>query len=519
MVAITQPVRRLVDAYQKHLADKRDYGNEPVISVDEIATKVATFYERVRNLIDYHEAHLLRKRVIGRALKRRIFLKNINGKDVAEPLIKEVIRSGYLRNNAIVELKIGEVQKVIDSVLFTMDHLKGVGVRNEELFQWFLGVAVCVIEETLVPPTREKMLADCMFSSMRERIEFRDGEITDADRDTLLFIAVQRSLLRVDEDQLHCRLLDSLYPNWTEFSNTELAEFAGTLPIVRERITSYSKHKLLPLFLLCCNKYAFLFRIIGDIVFGGKGFEELQGEVSIAYKERYTKKKQQLFRLAFFSVISFFLSKVLIAFAIEYPIDSYILGHFSFAHTIINILVPPFLMLLIVAVVNMPSEQNVKLVTTEIESLVYGDPVHTYAINIPKKQHWFLRFFVQFSYFAVFSVSLYYIVLFLTALGFSIANVVVFVLFTSLIAATGVRIYNRSREISLEEKRQGLLIFLIDLFTLPLVTMGRWFMSGLQRFNVLVLFLDFFIELPFQLFVEFLENFNGFLRRKKDEVM
>jgi len=519
MSTVTQSVRGLIDAYQMHLADREEHNDEPKIQVDEIATKVATFYERVRNLIDYHEAHLLRKRVIGRALKRRIFLKDISGQDIAESLIKEIIRSGHLRNNSIPESKIQEVQGIIDSVLFILDHLRGTGVRDEDLSDWLLGVAVCAVEEALVPPAREMMLADLMFSSLRERVGFHGGTVNPADRDTLLFIAVQRVLLRVDEDQLYCRLLASLCPGWMQYSDAERAEFARALPAVRERILSYSKHSLLPLFLTFCNRFAFLFRIVGDLVFSGKGFDELTGEVALAYKDRYARKKKQLFRLAFFSVISFLLSKVLIAFAIEYPIDRYLLGHFSLMHTVINIIVPPLLMLLIVAAVRLPSERNLSLVTREVESLVFDDPPRTYTISLPRKQRWFLRFLIRTSYIAVFSVSLYYIVKLLLSLGFSGANVVVFVLFTSLIAATGVKIYNRAREISLEKRRQGFLTFLMDLFTVPLVTIGRWFMSGLRRFNVLVLFLDFFIELPFQLFVEFLESFNGFLRRKKEEVM
>src|SRR3989344_5986994 len=94
------------EVIQKLVADYEGYCKEKEISqkysgekmhVDEIAAKVAAFYEKVRNLIAYSEEHLLRKGTIDRILRRRIFLKDFE-KNFAEPLIKELIRSGHLAN-------------------------------------------------------------------------------------------------------------------------------------------------------------------------------------------------------------------------------------------------------------------------------------------------------------------------------------------------------------------------------------------------------------------------------------
>jgi hypothetical protein len=50
------------------------------------------------------------------------------------------------------------------------------------------------------------------------------------------------------------------------------------------------------------------------------------------------------------------------------------------------------------------------------------------------------------------------------------------------------------------------------------MTIGRWTIAGLSKFNVLVVAFDFLIELPFQFFVEFIENFRKFIREKKEEI-
>ena len=59
--------------------------------------------------------------------------------------------------------------------------------------------------------------------------------------------------------------------------------------------------------------------------------------------------------------------------------------------------------------------------------------------------------------------------------------------------------------------------FLVDLVAIPFMTIGKWAINGLGKFNVLVIVFNFLIELPFQLFVEFLESFRGFIKAKKEE--
>ena len=102
--------------------------------------------------------------------------------------------------------------------------------------------------------------------------------------------------------------------------------------------------------------------------------------------------------------------------------------------------------------------------------------------------------------------------------GFSVANIVVFIFFTSLVAATGVRVHNRSRELSLEEKGGSMALFLLDLIAMPFVTVGKWLVAGLSAFNVFVTIFNILVDVPLHVFVEFLENFRDFIRGKKEAI-
>ncbi|MDP3724853.1 MAG: hypothetical protein Q8R20_00090 [Nanoarchaeota archaeon] len=519
MATLSKPLDELLKSYSAYLLGKRPSSEETKIEVDEIALKIASFYEKFRNLIDYQEKHLLRKNVIGRALRRRIFLKDVSGEDVAEPLIKEVIRSGYLGNNWIPARKIGEVQLIIDNLLFFSDHAKTSSIPMHEDFpDWLLGVTVCAIEECLAPPEKNRMLAQMMLNTLRGGLEIRGGTIPQADQDALLFIAVQKSLFRVDNDQLSYRLLQLLSPAWESTDLRNTSPVTNELLTAHERISHYLRHPLLPLFLKACNHYNTVFQMLGSLVFGSKGVENLDRDIEAAYEDRLRKERGKLSRMAFLSILSFFLSKILVAIAIEVPIDLYIVGRFSLVHATLNIVFPPILMLLIVASIRLPSRKNLHLIREEMKAVIFEHNAHPYVIQIPKKKSWFISFLLSFSYLAIFFVTIRIIADILLSFGFSIANIVVFILFTSLVTAVGVKIYNRSKEMCLEKDPPRFFSFLLDLFTLPLVTIGRWIISGFRRFNVFVIFVNVFIEFPFQLIVEFLENLHDFIRTKKEEI-
>ena len=62
-------VKKLSVQYQ-HWHESIQAKGEATIAVDEVAAKVASFYEKIRGVVDWREEHLLRKTAIERILKR-----------------------------------------------------------------------------------------------------------------------------------------------------------------------------------------------------------------------------------------------------------------------------------------------------------------------------------------------------------------------------------------------------------------------------------------------------------------
>ncbi|OHB21061.1 MAG: hypothetical protein A2939_00720 [Parcubacteria group bacterium RIFCSPLOWO2_01_FULL_48_18] len=528
---LSRPIQQLLERYKEVAQKVTSQQAVATIHVDEVASRVALFYEKTRNLVDYQEEHLIRKTFILRTIRRRLFVSQDT--DIAESIIKELIRAGHLPNDAVPETKIAEAQRIIDAHHEFSNQLKALHLEKQkqnEAAEWLLHIAANAIEETLFPPTRDDLLLDLMLRSLNNHLSI-SGERPPEDGNTVLplFVGVQKGLLRADQDQLQYRLMKLLYPRWNVLGeDAGGADFIQNVPDIIRRLGLDLKNPLIPAFLKLCNHYNTVYFLIGDIIDEAGNAEtlerilsdedELERRAKTAYDRRFKRERGRLRRMAFFSVISFFLSKIAVALAIEIPIERHITDTFSLSITVFSILFPPLLMLLITALVRMPSARNFDLLLDEIKKVTYENMPKEYAVALPKKKSLLVRSLVGVFYFATFVVSFYLLTEILLFFDFGIANIVIFTFFTSLVAATGVKIRNRSREISLEKERATVGSFLLDLFVMPFVTVGQWVIAGLLKFNVIVLAINLFIELPFQVFIEFLENLRGFIALKKEEI-
>src|SRR5712691_4131671 len=114
---VSQNTKNLIYKYNFWKYSLKPKEGVPTLHVDEVASKVAAFYEQIRTIIDWKEEHLMRRTAIIRKLKRRFLdleLNNFTSENIAEPLVLELIRGGYFPNDKIEESKISDVQKIID---------------------------------------------------------------------------------------------------------------------------------------------------------------------------------------------------------------------------------------------------------------------------------------------------------------------------------------------------------------------------------------------------------------------
>src|SRR3989338_3122341 len=124
MAELSESTKKLVQQYKLSEQLNITRANSPTIHVDEVALRVAAFYEQIRTIVDWKEEHLMRRAAIIRKLKRRFLDLEINDfsqtEDIAEMLVLELIRGGHFPNDKIEESKIQETQDIIDKYIFIL---------------------------------------------------------------------------------------------------------------------------------------------------------------------------------------------------------------------------------------------------------------------------------------------------------------------------------------------------------------------------------------------------------------
>ncbi len=529
---ISQPTQKLIQKYQAWYQSLQPRVGVPTIHVDEVASAVASFYEKIRGVVEWKEEHLMRRAAIERILKRRLLLLK-NGEEIAPPLVLELIRSGHFPNDRIEEAKIEEVKKALDKYLFILKNSSPPGEKLKvQLYNWLLEICACEVEEILSPPLREMALIEYMTDLMKERIEVREGVfviggISEEEKNTQIYIAVQRALFKLDSPIISYYLLKKRYSNWSDLPESQLEEIAKNIYAIWESLEKDLKHPLADKFYQVCERYDTPYLILGDIISQNPSeaqknlsqSEVLESLIKRSYQQRLLKLKARMTRAAIYSTISIFVTKMLIAFAIEVPFDKYVLEEFSYRTLGFNILIPPLLMFFLVLTIRPPKKENLDRVIMETMKIVHQkERKDVYTIKPAKKRRFILNFIITIFYLLTFFVSFGIIIWGLNKLNFGILSIIIFLMFFCLIVFAGVKIRERAKELEVIPERTGFLTFLMDSFSLPFIRMGKWLSSQWQKYNIVLVLITALIDMPFQLFTEFLEHWRSFLKEKKEEI-
>jgi hypothetical protein len=167
-----------------------------------------------------------------------------------------------------------------------------------------------------------------------------------------------------------------------------------------------------------------------------------------------------------------------------------------------------------------PRRSNFQKVLIEIMKLIYANAKEeTYLIRKPLKIGVVLGsiIFAFYAFSFVFSFGLISWIL-MEKLHFSIFSTLVFLIFISLISFAGIKLRQRAKELTVEEEKDTFLHTILDIFSLPILRVGRWLSYQWQKHNFLSAIFNALIDMPFQTFVEFLEQFRYFIKEKKEEI-
>ena len=504
--------------------EKKDHPNhEKTIHVNPIVSRVAAAYEKLRNAMEYREDEVILRAAIERILKRRLLLGG-NAKTTAEPLVREVIWARYMPENTITEAIVPKVEESIDIYLqFRFKVLKQRALPEAVINEWTYQLISSEIENIINPNLEKETLANFMFQILKEHIEIPDD--TEETKNAQVYIAVRRAFARDDVAFLRYHLFRLYFGKLTKENTDEIAAnfpkghkeimYELTYP-KRERIFAYIKRR------------AAAFLILEDVFIANKGHiislveneEELQKAILAACDARYKSIADKVRRAIIRSILFILLTKVLFAFAVEGTYDRFVYGEIQWLSLLLNMSVPPLLMLVVSFFIRTPGEENAKRIFSYIQEILFSDNPRIGGTLVVKKAGdkrstmdtvfnvlWFFAFVLSFG-------GIIYV---LSRLHFNVANQFVFLFFLAIVSFLSYRISLIANIYSVGD-RQGLITPLIDFFFMPVVRVGRQLTQEIGRFNFLILIFDFIIETPFKVMFAFFEQWFHFLHAKREEL-
>ncbi|MBN2016085.1 hypothetical protein JW766_04600 [Candidatus Dojkabacteria bacterium] len=540
-VELSKSFKSLILEYKEIVENEQKPAISP-IHVDELASRIAVFYERIRRIIDWKEEHLIRRFAIERVLKRSMLsqisgisiISGLNAAKMAEPLVMELIRNGYFGNAKISKLKIPFVQKALEKYIYILRN--GSPTRNPfsfrikrkvQFYNWILSIAACEIEEILDPPFFDSLLINFMTYRINERINILPENAIASDKKFYqTYIAVHRTLFNFEPAIITYHLIRGKYPQWTNEPENLIEEFTKNIDQIwhdleKELVDKYSGH-----FYKICEQYDTVYLVIGDIL---KGFKDnpndieetlkdrtkLKSRIQEVYDERLSTLRKRVYRSAVYSTLSIFLAGAVSLFIIEVPIAKLVYGSFSLLAILVDILIPTIFMFVLVSLIRLPSKKNFDRVVEEVSKIVYETSgTDMYEVMLVKQKGLFKNciFGIVFLLIGGLSLGLMYWLFKLANIPWT--SIYIDTINIAVIVFAAYVIRQRAREMTVEDS-SNFLEFIIDVLSIPIAKIGQWFAVKWQEYNFVSVFFTALIDIPIVKIVQIFEEWRTFLKERR----
>lgn len=521
---MSQPLSRFADILISTLEHEEEVKSAKKITVNPLVSKFATWYEKLRNAMDYREEEVILRAAIERIIKRRILLGG-SGKTIAEPLVRELVWARYFPDNSVSESIIEQVAQKIDVYLLLRSHILPLhGFSETTVSEWIYHLMSSDIAQLLHPNKEKELTASFMFQMLKTHITL-DSQ-SEQTKDAQTFIAIRRSFSRDDIAFLRYHLFAQFFGPLTPDTVLHIAkDFLNGYKEIQKQLShshkdqvfGYVKRKTAVFFIL-----EDLLKAYGsDIRTLAHDEGELKKAVFQACEARYLGIGSKVRRAIIRSVAFIFLTKVFIAFSVEASVESLLYGQVLWRSIVINTTVPALLMIVVGFFLRPPGDANSERIFSYIKTLLFDEePKLGMSLIISKATEqskplltsvftilWLLAFILSFGL----------LIFILTKLNFHPISQVIFLFFLSLVSFLSYRIGLMSRMYTVEEN-PGVISPIIDFFFMPIIRVGRHLTEGIYQINVILFIFDFIIETPFKGLFAFFEQWFFFLHAKREEL-
>ncbi len=511
---LTEPIRGLIAEVARNRAAESSQ-SDTVLEINSVVSAAAGFYEKIRYLVDYREEHTIRRAAIERILKRHVL---IEGKVLdAAQLLQEVVESQYLPKEFASENLIQAIERTITRFM-QLQYLSG---RTRDMARILLSLAATEIESHI---SRHEYAVDhasveALYKVVRPHIII--SGFSEKQLDVQVFCGSHRALLSSDDATLSYSLWLMFIPEWLD-SEIELDAVAQRLRAIVAGLQQAIAHPLQWQIAQRIKNESIYFRIIREILM--QRYSEAESILESPQKlesftrdfldKKYERENARIKSSGIRAVIYLFITKMTVALVVEAPYESFFLGSIAYVPLAINLFFHPTLLFILTRRVRALGENNTKAIINGLNRVVYkgeGRPIRIYARYTEFTK--FFGFFYAILFLGVFGA----IVTALQFLQFSIVGTLLFLFFLALVSYFAYRIRSNARRwrISGMDSTAALVA---NMLAVPIIRAGRWLSRTFSSVNIFVMILDFLIETPFRLILNFSHQFILYLKEKADEI-
>lgn len=495
----------------KRIKSKRKPDEMSRINVSQTASFFAIAYERVRNVVEYRENHLIRRAAIERILKRRLIL-NPEGAGEGENLIRELLWARYFSADTLGQDDVNNIQQMTDLYL-------GLMKTHKSHSEFFFHLLTCEVEELLSPQEAQKNTLKMfyIYQVLKEKVKVEHVE--DELKNIYFYIALEKIFSKSDLPYLRYHLFKLLGKEVLSLTTHEIV-----------KIDNYIRNPYSDRFRRFIQSQIPPFKILFEVVDSNpdsitkllQSRENLLKTVEQICNIKYFQTSKRLRSLAVKAIIYIFLTKMLLALILEYPLSLYIFNEVNYFSLAINTIFPPVLMFLIVGITKVPRHDNTSRIYDRVIDIVDVDKSFETTVSFIRKQARVRRptliFIFTIIYSLTFFITFFLLYELLSQLRFNLISQLIFVFFVSLVAYFAYRIRQVAKEYKLQEKESILRPF-SDFFFIPILALGKFLSGSIARLNFITAFLDFLIEAPFKLIIEVVEEWINFIRARREEIV
>ncbi len=506
----------------QHVGAAHFGSDDAVIKVNRLTSKAGAFYEKVRYFVDYKEEHTIRRAAIERIIRRKVMIEGDRRLD--RSFLEELVRGGYLPNERVSESTVHDVERIFNRFLLVKDHIGSKLLQNLKIKKRLINLAASEIDFFLNPTPSDDLVAEAFYLTVKDSVRY-SGPMTRDEFETQIYIACRRMLLKNDDETLFYALWLRAMPNWPAISTISDLEKTGyDYFAFIEKISSLISNDVRFELQAKLRNYTLYFLVLKEVVdrFGSETERVLNDEqyfkteVEAILSKKYVKENERVRKSGKRAIVYVFCTKIILALAFEWPYEALVLHMINYLALGINIVFHPLLLFFMTRNIKPLGRKNTEKILAGLQPVLYEGRVKAISIK-SSRTGLFTAFVFTLLYGGLMLLSFGIIVWILLALNFNVVSILLFLLFLTFVSYFGLRIRYTAENWRVREEEENSIKMLWNLFTLPIIRMGRWLSIKFQAINVFVFVMDYILEVPFKLILATFDGFLSFLREKREE--